>query len=253
MKRELDRNHLCSEQFSVESMYARTDPIEYQTIDRFEDGVGWIAHPDERGQRASHAVCGKDGMWILDPLDAPGIDDLLAERGEVAGVAVLSNYHARDASVIAERHGVPVHVPRWMDRAAGRITAPVERCAWSLGNSGFGIKRFAPFPGWSEALAYRESDRTLYVPEALGTAPIYTVGAERLGIYLLCRLFPPRDLLVDTHPERILVGHGNGIFENAETALTDALNGARRRFPTALLRKGRVQLRAGIEALGESD
>lgn len=220
-------------------------------LPRFEEGVGWIAHPDEDGWRASHAICGKDGVWVIDPLDAPGVDDLLSELGEVAGVAVLSDYHSRDASTIAERHGVSVHVPRWMDRVAARITAPVERCAWSLGDSGFDIQRFVPFPGWSEAFAYRESDQTLYIPETLGTAPLYTVGAERIGVYLLCRLFPPQNLLIDTNPERILVGHGEGILENAETALTDALNNARRRFPTALLTSGRGQLRAGIEALGQ--
>lgn len=234
-------------------MYAQGEPTECHPIDRFENGIGWIAHPEEDGWRASHAIRGENGVWVIDPLDAPGVDDLLAELGEVTGVAVLSDYHARDASVIAERHSVSVHVPRWMDRAAARITAPVERCAWSLGDSGFGIQRFVPFPGWSEALAYRESDQTLYVPETLGTAPLYTVGAEQLGVYFLCRLVPPLSLLTDTSPERILVGHGEGIFENAKTALLDALNGARRRFLPALLTSGISQLRAGFDALGKTN
>ncbi|WP_079255020.1 hypothetical protein [Halococcus hamelinensis] len=231
------------------STYARGESPTFQPIDRFEAGVGWIAHPDEDGRRASHAICGNDGVWAIDPLDAPGIDDLLAEFGEVTGVAILSAYHSRDASAIAERHGVSVHVPQWMDRVVERITAPVERCTWSFGDSGFAIQRFVPFPGWSEAFAYRESDQTLYIPETLGTAPLYTVGAERIGVYLLCRPFPPQSYLLGTNPERILVGHGNGILENAETALTDALSNARRRFPAALLTSGRAQLRAAFEAL----
>jgi hypothetical protein len=232
------------------SMYARSESIECRPIDRFDGGVGWLAHPEEGGQRASHAIRGDDGVWLIDPLDAPGVDDLLAEVGEVAGVAVLSAYHARDADIFAERYGV-VHVPRWMDRAAERIDAPVERFAWSLGDSGFAVQRYAPFPGWQEAIAYRESDRTLYVPDSLGTASLFTVGTERLGVYLLCRPFPPRSLLCDLEPERILVGHGEGIFEDATTALSDALDGARQRFPKALLASGWTQLRAGVAALGD--
>ncbi|EMA44098.1 hypothetical protein [Halococcus saccharolyticus] len=232
-------------------MYARDEPTECRPIGRWENGVGWLAHPHENGQRASHAIRGDDGVWIIDPLDAPGVDDLLEAVGEIAGVAVLSDYHARGASAIAERHGVSVHVPRWLDRAAARIDAPVERFAWSLGDSGFVVQRYAPFPGWNEAIAYRESDRTLYVPEALGTAPLFTVGAEWLGIYLLCRALPPRNLLVDLEPERVLVGHGEGIFDDAAAALSDALDGARRRFPHAVVTNGRAQLRAGIEALGD--
>lgn len=232
-------------------IYARSEPTDCRVIDRFDGGVGWFVHPDEDGRRASHAIRGDNGVWLIDPLCAPGVDDLLADVGEVVGVAVLSSYHTRDAEIFAERYGVSVHVPRWMDRVAERIEGPVERFAWTLGDSGFAVQRYAPFPGWSEAIAYRESDRMLYVSDSLGTAPLFTVGDEPLGVYLLCRLFPPRNLLSDLEPERILVGHGTGIFEDASTALSDALCGARRRFPKALLTSGWAQLRAGIAALGE--
>ena len=48
-------------------------------IGRWDGGVGWIAHPEERGRRASHAIRGEDGdVGVFDPLDAPGVDDLLA-------------------------------------------------------------------------------------------------------------------------------------------------------------------------------
>jgi hypothetical protein len=230
--------------------YAREEPTECRPIDRWVGGVGWLAHPDEDGQRASHAFVGDDGVWLVDPLDAPGVDDLIAEYGTVAGVAVLSDYHARDASAIAKRHGVSVHIPRWLDRAAARIRAPVERFAWSLGDSGFAVGRYAPFPGWCEAIAYRESDRTLYVPEVLGTAALFTVYSERLGVYLLCRPVPPRGLLRDLAPERILVGHGEGVFDDAAAVLSDTLANARRRLPHAVVTNGRAQLHAGIEALG---
>lgn len=229
--------------------YDRSAPTDPEIIDRFESGFGWFAHPGETGRRASHAVQGDDGVWLLDPRDVPGLDDRLAALDDLAGVAVLSGYHARDAHTLAERHDVPVFVPRWLDRAAERIPGSVERCAWSLGESGFALQRYTPFPGWSEAIAYRESNGTLYVPDSFGTGPLFTVGSERLGLFVLCRFVPPRRLLTDLEPERILVGHGRGVFEDPAVALSDALDGARRRLPRALCTSGNGQLRAALGAL----
>lgn len=233
------------------SMYNRDTSIGYRTIDRWEGGVGWLAHPDETGQRASHAIVGEGGgVWLIDPLDAPGVADLYTDWGDVVGVAVLSNYHARDAGVVADRHDVPVYLPRWMGRVEERIDAPIERYTTALGDSGFRIQKCSLLPGAHEAIAYRDSDRTLYVADVLGTAAGATVGDERIGMYLLARLFPP--LAVGEYtPERILVGHGTGVFENAASALADALTGARRRFPEALLTSGKEQLNALVAALEE--
>lgn len=64
----------------------------------------------QAGQRVCNAVQGADGVWILEPLDAPGVDALLTDLGEIAGVAVLSDYDARDAAAFADRHDDPVHV-----------------------------------------------------------------------------------------------------------------------------------------------
>ncbi|PSQ17376.1 hypothetical protein BRD00_07965 [Halobacteriales archaeon QS_8_69_26] len=229
-------------------VFDRGDADEYRIVDRFDGGVGWIAHPDETGRRASHAVRGDDGVWVFDPLDAPGVDELVVDLGEVTGVAVLSNYHARDAGVFACRHGVPVYLPGWMDRVADRVDAPVERYREELGDSGFAVRGPGRFPGIQEAVAYREDDGTLYVPESLGTAAAYTVGDERLGPPLFRRALPPRGLLAGVDLERILVGHGEGVFEDAAAALEDALSGARRRFPRALLAHGATQVRALVAA-----
>src|SRR6056297_3072434 len=101
-----------------------TDP----EFTRHDDVLEWLAHPEEGGRRASHAIRGDDGVWIVDPLDAAGLDEELDRLGEVAGVAVLANYHARDAGEIAARHDLPVHVPSRFQRVAERIdAAPVER------------------------------------------------------------------------------------------------------------------------------
>lgn len=228
--------------------YDRTTVDEYREIDRWDGGLGWLVHPTETGRRASHAVRGDDGVWLFDPLDAPGIDDLIAEVGDVAGVAVLSNWHARDAGAIARRHDVAVHLPEWMTRVEDRVEAPIGRYTETVGDSGFRVRRCQPMPGWREGIAVRETDGTLYVPESLGTAPAYTVGGERLGCPPIRRFSPPRSLLADVDPRRVLVGHGTGVFEGAAEALDNALAGARRRLPRALLVHGPTQLRALFEA-----
>lgn len=231
-------------------MYDRSRPTDPQIVDRWDEGVGWIAHPDETGRRASHLVAGSDGVWLFDPLDIPGLDDLIADYGELAGVAICSNYHARDADAIAARHDVSIHVPTWLERVEGRFSSTVERCNTTLGASGFELSRFSPLPGYDEAIAYRQRDETLYVPDALGTAPFYTVDGERLACYGIIRLVPPRSFFKQFDPDRVLVGHGGGVFTDAEAALDDALAGARRRLPAALREHGSTQLWGVLAALG---
>jgi hypothetical protein len=232
-------------------VYDRSPASDIEVVDRWPDGVGWLAHPDEEGRRASHAVRAADGVWVLDPVDAPGVDDLLADLGEVAGVAVLSSYHARDAGAVAARHDAAVHVPRWLDRVAGRVDAPVERFEDTFGESGFRVHRFEPLGMWQEAVAHRERDGTLYVPDLLGTGPGYTVGDERVGVVLSHRLVPPRGTLGDLDPERLLFGHGEGVLEDAGAALTHCLDGARHRFPRALVGQFGTNLRLLLGAMRE--
>lgn len=229
---------------SAMPVYDRGSATEYEEIDRWADGVGWLAHPGERGLRASHALRGDDGVWLVDPVDAPGVDDLVAEFGEVAGVTVLLDYHARDAGSIATRHDVPVHVPKWCFRVEDRVDAPVERFAGELGDSGYRVHRFAPVPWFQEGIAIREDDGTVYVPESLGTAPFYRVGDEAIGVHDLVRLTPPRGVFEDLPLERLLFGHGPGVFEDVRPTLEATLRGARRRIPAALVSNGLDRMRA---------
>jgi hypothetical protein len=230
-------------------VYDRSSATDIQIIDRWDDGFGWLAHPGEDGRRASHAISGEDGVWVIDPVDAPGLDGLLEELGEVTGVIVLCSYHTREADIVANRHDVPVYIPRWMDRVVNRVNAPIKQYETTFGNSGFETYRFEPLSLWQEAVAYREADGTLIVPDLMGSAPGYTVDHERVGLVLSHRLFPPRGRLGDLDPERILFGHGEGIFENAGTALDTALSGARKRFPRALVTQFGTNLRLLIAAM----
>lgn len=207
-------------------------------IDRWDGGVGWIAYPDERMQRASHALAADGDVWVVDPVDAPGLDDLLAEFGEVAGVAVCLDRHERDADAIARRHDAPVYVPDWMTGVADSLDAPVERFGREFGESGYRALtiRDASLPPWQEIGLYNEASGTLLVPEALGTAPFVRAEDERLGVHPLLRLTPPRHALGELSPERVLVGHGEGVTTDATPALRAALDGAMRRAPSVYAR-----------------
>lgn len=203
-------------------------------IDRFDGGTGWIAHPEELMQRASHALVAGDDVWVIDPVDATGLDGLLSGLGTVAGVVVLFNWHARDAGAVATRHGVSVHVPSWVNRVEWRVDAPVERFDDELADTGYRALRIAPNPLWREAALLRQRDGTLVVPDSVGTAPYFRAPGERLGVSPYQRLWPPRRVLGGVAPERVLVGHGEGVLNDAVEALSDALAGARRRTPAAI-------------------
>lgn len=212
-----------------------TDDPELHVVDEFEGGVGWQIHPAESLARTSHALQTDDGLWILDPLDAPGVDDLLAEYGDVAGVAICSSWHARDAEVFARRYDVPVSIPTWMQRVPERVEAPIERFSGTLGDSAYELRKSTPLPSWQEAMLYRPSDGTLYVPESIGTAELFIVGSETVGVSIYRRLLPPRSELGDLVPTRLLFGHGDGVEDDAGRQLADALATARKRAPRAFL------------------
>ncbi|MEY7849849.1 hypothetical protein AB7C87_11705 [Natrarchaeobius sp. A-rgal3] len=228
--------------------YARTGPEEIRAIDRWDDGVGWLAHPDEFGRRASHAVRGEDGIWLLDPLRGVGVETLVADlEGDVAGVVVCSCWHARDADWFAREYDVPVFVPEWMDRVEERTDAPVRRYRGAFDPS-VRVIRCEPIPMWDEAILYWESHGTLYVPDSMGTIDAFLAGNERIGLELFRRLTPPRRLR-RFEPDRILVGHGEGVFDDATRALENALAGGRRRFPRAVLESGPGTVRSLVGAV----
>lgn len=230
-------------------MYDRTGPRELSIVDKWEQGFGWQVAPHEDAKRTSHAISTSEGVWVLDPLDAPNLDEKLSEIGSVTGVAVCADYHARDASTVAARHDVPVHVPDWCRRIDSRLSGvPVVRESQSLGETGLQLHDVDPI-AWNEAAVHHPSMDFLYVPDILGTGPSAVVGSERLGVRLTDRLLPPQEAFDGLTPNLIRCGHGDGIDDTATTALRDALQGARRRFPRALLACGPAQVRGIIGAL----
>jgi hypothetical protein len=204
--------------------------IDAREIDRWDGGVGWIAYPGEKMQRASHALATEAGVWLIDPVDTPDLDDRLAEYGEVEGVVVLVGRHTRDASTIANRHDVPVYLPEPLASTREELDAPAEVFGGALPGTGYRTVTLLDTPVWTEIALYDDESGTLVVPESVGTVDYFLAPGERLGVHPARRLFPP-SALEGFVPERILVGHGEGVTEDAGSALRAALSGSRSKGP----------------------
>lgn len=215
---------------------------DFEEVDRYDHGVGWIAHPDERMERASHAIDVDGEVWVFDPVDADGLDELFAEFGEVAGVVVLLDRHKRDAAAIATRHDVPVYLPQHFTGVTSDLGARVARFDDELADTGITAHTVVDNRFWQEVALYDSRDGTLVVPESVGTAPYFRTGDERLGVHPMRRAVPPRRQLGRFAPKRVLVGHGEGVTEDATAALQDALSGARRRAPRVYAQTARAFL-----------
>ena len=77
-------------------------------VDELEDGFGWTEA--QRMRRTSHALAVGGRVWLIDPIDADGLEDRIRTLGEPAGVIQLIDRHNRDGTALAARLGVPLHV-----------------------------------------------------------------------------------------------------------------------------------------------
>jgi hypothetical protein len=182
---------------------------EVEAVDEFDGGFGWILR-NELMQRCSHALVADGRVWVIDPVDAAGVEERVRAAGEPAGVLQLLDRHNRDCAELARRLEVPHHV---VPRAS---IAPFE---------------FLPIRSsrrWREVALWWPDKRVLVCADALGTAAYFCAGGEPLGVHPLLRLRPPR---LDVQPAAILCGHGPGVFAAADSALREALSTSRRRIP----------------------
>jgi len=217
-------------------MKADGRPTEPREIDRWDGGLGWIAHPEETMQRASHALATDEGVWLVDPVDCEGLDQLVEPLGEVAGVVVLLDRHKRDAAAIARRHDVPVALPRQLRGVAADLDAPTTTFGGELGETGYRTITVVDNPVWTEVALYDADAGTLVVPEAVGTVDYFVTDDERLGVHPMLRALPPRSALGGLSVDRILVGHGEGVTTDAASALATALRNSRRNAPGLYLK-----------------
>ena len=180
------------------------------------DGFGWVV--DEGGTRTSHALAADGKVWLVDALDWPEAIDRALGVGAPAGVIQLLDRHNRDCAALAARLGVPhVVVPGGVPGSPFTFVDVMSRRLWR------------------ESALWWPETRTLVVAEVLGTNRFFTGGREPLGVEVLLRLKPPRALGA-FEPERILVGHGEGVIRDAAPVLRETLSTSRRRLPGVVAR-----------------
>ncbi|WP_435096276.1 hypothetical protein [Halarchaeum sp. P4] len=211
------------------SMRADDSDDDFEEHGRFAGGTTWLAHPEEPMQRASHVLDTDAGVFLVDPVDAPGTDELVAEFGEVAGVVLLLDRHERDSAAVATRHDVPVYRPSFLTRDVGVQTEPFSGM---LPGTDYSLIRVLDTPVWHEAALF--DGETLVVPEAVGTADFFRGADEQVGVHPMLRLTPP-SALRGLRPERVLVGHGHPVHEAATDSLRYALEHSRRNAPGVLV------------------
>lgn len=199
---------------------------------RHEQGLSWIAYPDERMQRASHAVTADGQVWVIDPIDRPGITEEITDLGSVGGVVLLLDRHQRDAETFAQEFDVPIYLPAQMTGLAESLDTAVRRFAGTLEETELETHTVVDQRFWQETALYHKPTATLIVPEAVGTASYFLAGEESLGVHPMLRALPPRSALGGFDPDRILVGHGHPVQADAGPALASALEGSRRRVPS---------------------
>jgi hypothetical protein len=188
--------------------------VGWRPVDEWDGGFGWVR--DERMQRASHALLVDGGVWLIDPVDEPEVEERVRALGEPAGVLQLLDRHSRGCAAWAARLGVP-HRRAWERVPPPFEGLPVREGRW-----------------WKEVALWERSGCTLVCADALGTAGYFRSRHDRIGVHPLLRVAPPR-VLASVEPERVLVGHGAGVFDDAAGAVREALATARRRLPAALL------------------
>lgn len=230
-------------------MYARERSSGGTVVQRWPGGVSWQAHPSEPAARTSHAVVGQAGCWLVDPLVTPELEEWLPDEEPVVGILALFSWHARDADRAADRFDVPVYRPRWIPRIDRQVAARCLSFRHHPPDPALHAIPSCPVPGWDEAFLWHRPSRTLLVPESLGTADRFLIGDERLGVSPYRRFAPP-SALRPLAPDRVLVGHGDGVTTDAPAALRSALAAPIGTLPAVVRANGWELVKSGLGALG---
>jgi hypothetical protein len=186
--------------------------------DRGDAGFSWIV--DESATRTSHALANEGRVWLVDPVRDESMLRRAGGLGRPAAVIQLLDRHNRDCAAIATELDVP------------HLVVPD-----AVPDSPFEAIRLTRRRAWRETALWWPVARTLVVAEALGTNEFFAAGHETVGVHLLLRLTPPRDVLGRLAPEHLLVGHGPGLHGPAAAeGLRRALNHSRGGLPRLLSR-----------------
>jgi hypothetical protein len=191
----------------------------------------WLAGGSDPMSRCSCALVVDGGCLVIDPVDAPGLDDALSAIGPVLGVVTLLDRHQRDAAAVAARLGVERMLPAVLGGGL-HVDGVEERTV---------IDRRS----WHESLLWLPDRRLLVCAETLATAdPFLAHARDRLGMHPLARIRVPRRAFAGLDPLVIAVGHGPPLRDGASPALRRTLDTARLSLPRHLARLAPAVVRA---------
>jgi hypothetical protein len=181
--------------------------------DELEFAFGWISPRRARLHRTSHALADDGRVWVVDPVDAEGVEERIRAIGRPVAVVQLLDRHSRDCAALAGRLAVP------------HYSLPFE----GVPGTPFEVVPIVRRRLWREVALWWPTRAVLVCADALGTAPYYRGPGEQLAVHPLLRLTPPRALAAFA-PRHVLVGHGEGVHgDGAAAAVEDALASSRRR------------------------
>jgi len=211
--------------------------VNAEFINEWENGFSWIARPNEKMKRTSHAFV-DNGVWLVDPLDAENLDQKIEEYGEVFGIILLLDRHKRDTETLSDRYNCPVYVPGWMNVS---LDAEVKHVEDRIPRTECEMHTTVESRMGNEACLYHEISETLIVADAVGTVDHFLARGERLGMNPVYRLSPPEKLR-DFEPKRVLCGHGKGISTDAAQTLQNTVENGRRKIISAYINAARSML-----------
>ena len=169
-------------------------------------------------QRASARARSDGRVWLVDPVDGPGLEERVRPSASPPASSSSST-------------GTTATAPRSRRASASRTTGFPSR---GVPGSPFEVRTVLSLPGWREAALWWEAERVLVCMEALGTSRYFRGPDEELAVHPFLRLHQPRglrDLARRLAPGHVLVGHGEGIHDGAAPALVRAVDTARRGTP----------------------
>ncbi len=184
------------------------------TLQTHAAGLTWV-QTGAMG-RAAHALSAEGQVWLVDPFEDDAAAAAVTQLGTPAGVVQLLDRHNRDCEQVARRLAVPlVRLPERLPGTPFEVVPVLSR--WR----------------WHEVALWWPERKTLVVAEAIGTAPVFTLG-RAAGVHPMLRLTPPRGALGRYRPQRLLVGHGRALASGGAAALADALSRSRTDLPRLL-------------------
>ena len=163
------------------------------TIQELPFGSTWVQ--DEAMARASHALVADGRVWIVDPVDSPGVVERAQGLGEVAAVVQLLDRHNRDAR---RSHRGSASASKGARRRPGQ---PVE------------VVRVGHWPKWAVNALWWQARRALSSRRRSAPA-LFTLGRAPSAC-TRCSPDAARKPLGGFAPDHLLVGHGPAVDGDA--------------------------------------